>query len=67
MASGAHGTIGDAPGVTEPVEVHVVSHTHWDREWYKPAVRFRQQLVAQVTEQSEGNIYDVYFTSFVMQ
>ncbi len=27
----------------------------------------RQQLVAQVTEQSEGNIYDVYFTSFVMQ
>lgn len=27
----------------------------------------RQTLVAQVTEQSEGNIYDVYFTSFVMQ
>mgnify|MGYP003331151233 CR=1 FL=1 len=27
----------------------------------------RQKLVAQVTEQSEGNIYDVYFTSFVMQ
>ena len=27
-------------------KVHVVSHTHWDREWYHPAVRFRQRLVA---------------------
>lgn len=26
--------------------VHVVSHTHWDREWYHPAGRFRQRLVA---------------------
>ena len=25
--------------------VHVVSHTHWDREWYHPAERFRQRLV----------------------
>ncbi len=30
--------------------VHVVSHTHWDREWYHPAVRFRQRLVALVDE-----------------
>lgn len=30
--------------------VHVVSHTHWDREWYLPAVRFRQRLVALVDE-----------------
>ncbi|MFI5244614.1 MAG: glycoside hydrolase family 38 C-terminal domain-containing protein [Gemmatimonadales bacterium] len=30
--------------------VHVVSHTHWDREWYQPAVRFRQRLVALVDE-----------------
>ena len=29
---------------------HVVSHTHWDREWYLPAVRFRQLLVAMVDE-----------------
>lgn len=34
----------------EPVTVHVVSHTHWDREWYLPAVRFRQMLVALVDE-----------------
>ena len=26
--------------------VCVLAHTHWDREWYHPAGRFRQQLVA---------------------
>lgn len=30
--------------------VHVVSHTHWDREWYHPASRFRQRLVELVDE-----------------
>jgi alpha-mannosidase len=30
--------------------IHVVPHTHWDREWYLPAARFRQQLVALVDE-----------------
>ncbi|MFQ5550750.1 MAG: hypothetical protein ACE5FJ_05885, partial [Gemmatimonadales bacterium] len=30
--------------------VHVVSHTHWDREWYQPAARVRQRLVALVDE-----------------
>ena len=30
--------------------VHVVSHTHWDREWYHPAARFRQRLVELVDE-----------------
>jgi mannosylglycerate hydrolase len=28
----------------------VVSHTHWDREWYHAAGRFRQRLVALVDE-----------------
>ena len=32
------------------LEVVVVSHTHWDREWYHPAERFRQRLVALVDE-----------------
>lgn len=31
-------------------DVHVVSHTHWDREWYHTAERFRQRLVALVDE-----------------
>lgn len=30
--------------------VHLVSHTHWDREWYQPAARFRQRLAALVDE-----------------
>ena len=25
--------------------LHVVSHTHWDREWYSPFQQFRQRLV----------------------
>ncbi len=28
----------------------LVSHTHWDREWYHPAERFRQRLVALIDE-----------------
>jgi hypothetical protein len=30
--------------------IFVVAHTHWDREWYLPAGRFRQRLVALVDE-----------------
>ncbi len=30
--------------------LYVVSHTHWDREWYRTAGRFRQRLVALVDE-----------------
>ena len=32
------------------MNVHVIPHTHWDREWYLPAGRFRQRLVALVDE-----------------
>ena len=32
------------------LSAHVVSHTHWDREWYQPFVRFRQRLVALVDD-----------------
>ncbi len=34
----------------EMTTVHLVSHTHWDREWYRSAVRFRQRLVTLVDE-----------------
>jgi alpha-mannosidase len=30
--------------------VLIISHTHWDREWYLPAGRFRQRLVALIDE-----------------
>jgi alpha-mannosidase len=26
-------------------QYHVISHTHWDREWYEPFERFRIRLV----------------------
>lgn len=31
-------------------ELHVVTHTHWDREWYHTAEAFRQRLVRLVDE-----------------
>ncbi|MBU6365485.1 MAG: hypothetical protein KJT01_04690 [Gemmatimonadetes bacterium] len=34
------------PASAAPWDVHVVAHTHWDREWYHAASRFRQRLVA---------------------
>jgi mannosylglycerate hydrolase len=30
------------------LDVHIVSHTHWDREWYLPFEQFRLRLVALV-------------------
>ncbi|MEO6528432.1 MAG: glycoside hydrolase family 38 C-terminal domain-containing protein [Gemmatimonadaceae bacterium] len=36
--------------MTSPLTVLVVAHTHWDREWYRSAGRFRQRLVALVDE-----------------
>nr|MBA3889987.1 hypothetical protein [Gemmatimonadaceae bacterium] len=32
------------------MRIHVVTHTHWDREWYLPAGRFRQRLVSLIDE-----------------
>ena len=29
----------------DPVDVHVISHTHWDREWYATREQFRVRLV----------------------
>ena len=36
--------------MTSPLRVLVVSHTHWDREWYHSAGRFRHRLVALIDE-----------------
>jgi hypothetical protein len=37
-----------APNAAAPLDVLVLPHTHWDREWYHAAGRFRQRLVALV-------------------
>ena len=31
-------------------DLHLVSHTHWDREWYHGVERFRQRLVSLIDE-----------------
>ena len=36
--------------MTSSLRVLVVSHTHWDREWYHSAGRFRHRLVSLVDE-----------------
>jgi alpha-mannosidase len=41
--------------------VHVVSHTHWDREWYHPAERFRQRLVAVIDELLDAPVSGMSF------
>jgi alpha-mannosidase len=35
--------------------VHLLAHTHWDREWYLPAGRFRQRLVTLIDELLDGD------------
>jgi mannosylglycerate hydrolase len=33
-----------------PIVLHLVPHTHWDREWYEPFQRFRLRLVDMVDD-----------------
>jgi 2-O-(6-phospho-alpha-D-mannosyl)-D-glycerate hydrolase len=33
-----------------PLVIHLIPHTHWDREWYLPLGGFRARLVAMVDE-----------------
>jgi alpha-mannosidase len=40
---------GDA-GATGPAIIHLVPHTHWDREWYEPFQVFRMRLVELVDQ-----------------
>src|SRR5262245_26047611 len=47
-ATVSHGS--EPNGAAKSATIHVVSHTHWDREWYLPVARFRQQLVSLVDE-----------------
>jgi mannosylglycerate hydrolase len=34
-----------APGMPATSTIHLVPHTHWDREWYEPFQSFRMRLV----------------------
>ena len=41
-----------------PAIIHLVPHTHWDREWYEPFQVFRMRLVElvdQLLDSMEGD------------
>lgn len=38
----------------KPTTVHVISHTHWDREWYRTNQEFRVELVSVVDDVIEA-------------
>ena len=40
----------EAAGLTDATIVHLVPHTHWDREWYEPFQIFRMRLVELVDQ-----------------
>ena len=47
-----------------PTVLHVVPHTHWDREWYEPLEVYRFQLVKMVDRLLEVLDTDEYFRHF---
>ena len=51
---------------TSPHTVHLVSHTHWDREWYRSFPAFRVQLVSVVREVLERLENDGDFRHFLL-
>jgi len=48
--------------VSRVTTVHVVPHTHWDREWYRPFQSFRMQLVELVDQVLEMLAADPRFS-----
>ena len=58
-----------SPSLTPPVwpaTAYVVSHTHWDREWYLPYHRFRVSLVRVVRQVMDALETDPAFTHFLL-
>ncbi|MGE5584842.1 MAG: alpha-mannosidase [Bacillota bacterium] len=49
-----------------PVEAVIVSHTHWDREWYLPFQQFRARLVALVDYVMDLLEHDEAFKCFML-
>lgn len=49
-----------------PRHAFLVSHTHWDREWYLPFSRFRVQLLEVVTRVLDRLDADPEFRAFVL-
>ncbi len=50
----------------DPIVAFVVTHTHWDREWYRPYHEFRVDLVRVVSEVLDLLEHDETFEYFVL-
>jgi mannosylglycerate hydrolase len=46
--------------------LHLISHTHWDREWYKPYQAFRLQLVRLIDELLDLLAHDPDYKYFML-
>ena len=47
-------------------KIHVIPHTHWDREWYKPFQYFRIKLVYVIDKLLQILEEDEEFSSFLL-
>jgi len=47
--------------MTDKKRIHIVSHTHWDREWYLTLEEYRIKLVDLVDHLSVGYINNINF------
>jgi len=47
--------------MTNKKRIHIVSHTHWDREWYLTLEEYRIKLVDLVDHLSVGYINNINF------
>ena len=47
-------------------KIHVIPHTHWDREWYKPFQYFRTKLVFVIDKLLQILEENVDFSSFLL-
>jgi hypothetical protein len=59
----ARGPVEPAPRRV-PLDVSVIAHTHWDREWYRPFESFRARLVDVVDEVLDVLDGDPAFVAF---
>ncbi len=56
-----------------PVTFHIISHTHWDREWYLPFETFRVELVEliddllNILEQNDDFIFHLDGQTIILQ
>lgn len=53
-------------GAQEPTRVHVIAHTHWDREWYLTREQYRARLVDLVDRVLDRMTAEPDFTHFHM-